>query len=146
MMKKLGLFLLLLTLLVLWGCGNKGELSEIDLVVDKTEVEIGETVQLSFIPTPDIPETAPGGKAYRAKCIEYFVRIDGVDTRIARQQETASYVIKSGGEYIFWAKYCDHNSHTDTENDIVSNTVTVKTITHPISSAEELKARAALIS
>ena len=122
------------------GNGNSGTLEKITVVVDKTEAEIGDTINLSFTTTPENPTSAHNGSSYKASCIEYYVRINGSDTRISTQKVTTTYTVNSSDDLSFWAKYCNHSTHSDTEGDLVSELVTVTIKTSTISTVDELKA------
>ena len=131
--------------LALTACNNKkdkdssGKLEKVVLIVDKTEVEIGDTINLSFSTVPEKPTSAQG-KKYDAACIEYYVRINGADTQISTRNATTTYTVSSSDDMIFWAKYCNHSSSSDHEGDIVSEPVTVAIRKTSISTVEELKA------
>ena len=108
-----------------WGNTTlSGELTQIQLNVDKTSIMYGDTVHLSFSTSPSNP-TKVDGKTYNANCIEYYIRINGVDKRINNKETSLDYVVESTGEISFWAKYCHHSSHSDTAGDVVSNEVKI---------------------
>ncbi len=120
--------------------GGESQLEKITVIVDKTEVEVGETVNLSFSTMPEAPTNAHDGSRYKASCIEFFARVDGVDTRISTQQTTATYTVNSVAEISFWAKYCNHSTHSDTDGDLVSELINITIKTNIISTLGELKA------
>ena len=108
-----------------WGNTTlSGELTQIQLNVDKTSIMYGDTVHLSFSTSPSNP-TKVDGKSYNANCIEYYIRVNGVDKRINNKETSLDYVVESTGEISFWAKYCHHSSHSDTAGDVVSNEVKI---------------------
>ncbi len=124
------------------GDGKKsGPLEKITVIVDKTEVDIGETINLSFSTTPENPTSAHDGSSYKASCIEFYVRINGVDSLVDKRNPTATYTVSSGAELGFYVKYCNHySSHSDLNGDLMSEIVTVRTTVETISTVEELKA------
>ncbi len=107
-----------------------GPLREIQLNLSSTEgLKKGDTVQLTFTPTPTAPSFSHDYKEYKPSCIEYYVVIDGKDVRLNNMnfdgRVYAIYSFDAAGEYTFWAKYCNHEQHSGVGGDIVSEYVTV---------------------
>ncbi len=143
-MKRIKSLLLILTsitfLLFLTSCGEGSKiLKGITLNVDKTELVYGESISLTFTPSPKNPSKYLE-KEYKSRCIEYYIRVNGVDTRISTNGEDhVTYTPTVCGELIFWAKYCNHSQHYDTKDDIVSEYVTVTVKGIEIKTKEDLK-------
>ena len=155
-MKRKLLFLITIVLFALvvtsCGCGGSGggsgggggkepekkTLEAITLVVDKTTIEFGESINLSFTTTPDKPETH-NDKAYDPLCVEYYVTVDGVTTLVSNRSETATYTPSVCGVITLYAKYCNHKMHSGSENDVVSQTVSVTVRGKSIATAEDLE-------
>ena len=115
------------------------KLESITLNADKLEVEIGDTVTLSFTPNPENPELSSDGKNYDSKYVSYYVRINGEEKKLTSNKGTATYTVESFSDMTFFAKYCNHSAHDDTAGDVVSNLVDVKIKVNAVSSAEDLK-------
>lgn len=116
-------------------------LQSITLNIDKTNATIGDTVKLSFTPNPTNPEKALVGKdeerTYDELCIEYYVRINGETKKLSSRRATIEYKLEQMGEFVFWAKYCQH-SNCDGTYDIVSKEIKVTVKGNTISSASDL--------
>ena len=114
------------------------ELTGITLITNKNTVAFGDTIHLSFSPTPSSPDKY-NNEYYDPDCIEYFVRINGTDYRIENDGTEVDYVVNQLAEKIyFWAKYCNHYTHNDTDGDIVSDLKEVVVEKIKISSASDL--------
>lgn len=103
----------------------KIEMTGINLTVSKTSARNGDVLELRVDPIPS-DATRVNNEMYDSSYFEIFVRIKGVDKLIDSHSTWERYTVKeTGGELIFWAKYCKHARHSDTEGDIVSNEVVV---------------------
>lgn len=116
-------------------------LTGITLTVDKTEVDIGETVTLGFTTEPEAVTYNHNGERFYYSHIEFHARVGDVDTKLEKKDDySATYTVTSAEDVVFYAKYCEHRPHDDLEGDMLSPEVTVKIKAHTISSVDELKA------
>lgn len=141
MKKKLNRFLftgqILLTLLLVSGCslifGDNGgvggnsttyvQLESVVLTASAQNVTVDESVTFEVTPNPSNAQRFDS-KTYDVKYYEFFVD----NTRFERAKNTATYVFSSVGTFNVFAKYCTHQTHSDTVGDVVSNTLTIQVV------------------
>lgn len=102
------------------GTTEKIPLEGITLRANSTSVTVDETVTFTVTPTPANANTFDS-KSFSVNYLEYFV--DG--TRFAKSKGTAEYMFTAVGNFEVYAKYCTHSQHSDTNGDLVSETMVV---------------------
>ena len=148
--KKLGsiicfIIITLCSVVILNGCDFGDyepeliEIEQINVTIDKTEVSYGVTINLGYNTVPEYCN-AYHGNFLLSSYIEFFVRKNGVDQKIDSRDGKATYKVESTDDLVFWVKCCDHEKHSDTEGDLVSDTKTVTIKNNIISTIDDLKA------
>lgn len=130
------------------SCGDLGNddedegdvLKEITVTVDKTDVDIGDKISVSFETNPKSPITAHNGEKFSYDNIQFYVTINGETTLLKRENRTIEYTVATADDLEFFVKYCDHEKHSDTKGDLLSNVVKVTINRISISTVDELKA------
>ena len=101
------------------------ELTNITLTTNKETFLTGERIEISVTPDPQNANKV-NGSSYKSSCYEHFYEKDGGNAvRFSKSSATANFTFTDEGNYVFWSKYCNHSSHSDTNGDVVSNKISI---------------------
>lgn len=100
---------------------NNVQLEEIILTASSESITVDESVTFNIEPLPSNFKKF-NELDYNIKYYEFFVD----NTRFSQGKDTANYTFSTVGIFQVWAKYCTHKKHTDTKDDLVSNTLIIE--------------------
>ena len=99
------------------------ELSSISLSISSAPKYTGEEISFTVTKMPADANTFENIK-FSSLYYEFYYRIDdGEPVRLAYGKETANFSLIDEGNYEFFAKYCIHGMHNDTNGDLVTNII-----------------------
>lgn len=107
------------------GSGERVYLTSVSISANRTSFLTGENIVI----TPSItPYNANyyDDSYYKESFFEHFYEKDGGEAvQFKKNSFAGSFTFEEPGNYVFWSKYCNHNFHSGTSGDLVSNRIEV---------------------
>lgn len=107
------------------GSSERIYLTSVSISANRTSFVTGENIVI----TPSItPYNANyyDDSSYKESFFEHFYEKDGGEAvQYKKNSFAGSFTFEEPGNYVFWSKYCNHNFHSGTSGDLVSNRIEV---------------------